>query len=49
MNNVLAQNWAKLKMQIVIYQAKLTTLAPPTPIIAPNSAQAFQYEPHAPI
>ena len=46
-NNALAQNWVKLKMQDGLYQAKLTTIAPQTPTLALNSAQTFSMEPHA--
>ena len=48
-NNAFAQNWAKLKIQKVLYQTKLTAITPQTTIQAPNSAQTFQLEIHSPI
>ena len=48
-NNVFKQNWAKLKIQKVLYQTKLTAITPQTSTQAPNSAQTFRLEPHPPI
>ena len=45
-NNVFKQNWAKPKIQKVLYQTKLTAITPQTSTQAPNSAQTFQLEPH---